>query len=402
LVVVEPDGDLVFNALNYELQRSGAGAGITENLVRLLDTLVHAADHGPQGEGGREGESYWRLAYQQLTRNAIDLMVIATGRVSIPELYRIVISAATSADQVRSEEWRRCSLCHQLLQKADKAPKTPEQRADFEMVADYFLLEYPTLSSKTRSVIVSTFTSITDVLARGKLRRLFCDQTTITPDVVDEGKILLIDLPVKEFGAVGLIAQTIWKFSWQRAIERRRVGEDTRPVFLWIDEYQNFADPYDMQFATTCRGARVALTLLTQNINNLEAAFGSGEKGKAEGASLLGNLNTKIMHANSDASTNQWAAQLIGRARQHFANSNASHSQQGWAAAGLGVPEPGQQSAGFSESYEFELQPNRFSELRTGGPDNGWQVDAVLFQSGKTFAQSGRTWMPITFDQRGA
>lgn len=402
LIAVDVDGEWVFNALDYEVQRSGAGAGITENLVRLLDTLVRAADQGQDSRGGREGDSYWQHAYQQLTRNAIDLLVLATGKVSVSELYRAVISAPTTANQVVSENWQRTSLCHQLLKAADKAPKTAEQRADFGMVADYFLLEFPNLSSKTRSVIVSTFTSITDVLARGKLRRLLCEKTTITPEAVGQGKILIIDLPVKEFGPVGLIAQAIWKFSWQRAIERRAIANDTRPVFLWIDEYQNFADPYDMQFATTCRGARVALTLLTQNINNLEAAFGIGEKGKAQAASLLGNLNTKIMHANSDAATNQWAAQMIGRSRQHFANSNASHANQDWAASAFGFAEPGQRTAGVSEHYEYELQPNRFSELRTGGPDNGWQVDAVLFQSGKLFAETGRTWMPVTFDQRSS
>ncbi|MCA9639499.1 MAG: TraM recognition domain-containing protein, partial [Myxococcales bacterium] len=186
----------------------------------------------------------------------------------------------------------------------------------------------------------------------------------------------------------------------QRSIERRAVDDATRPVFLWADEAQNFVSSYDQQFATTCRGARVALVYLTQNCSNFVAALGGSDKGRAETDSLFANLNTKILHANGDPVTNQWAATLIGRTRQHFANSSASHGGSEWVASALGFGQPGQQSAGMSESYEFAVQPGSFSELRTGGPENSWQVDAVLFQSGKTMSATGRPWMPVTFDQR--
>lgn len=43
---------------------------------------------------------------QQLLRNAVDLSMIASGQVSLPILSDIVRSAATSADEVNSEEWR--------------------------------------------------------------------------------------------------------------------------------------------------------------------------------------------------------------------------------------------------------------------------------------------------------
>ena len=103
-------------------------------------------------------------ANRQLVRNSVDVLALATGRVSIPDLYRLVVSAPTSPEQVRSADWRDNSFCHKCLKAADARTKTPSQERDFEIDADYFMLEYPAFSDKTRSVILSTFTSMVDVL----------------------------------------------------------------------------------------------------------------------------------------------------------------------------------------------------------------------------------------------
>ena len=172
---------------------------------------------------------------------------------------------------------------------------------------------------------------------------------------------------------------------------------------MWADEAQHFVTSYDMQFQTTCRAAWVATVLLSQNYSNFVAALGGGEKGRAETDSLLANLNTKILHANGDPVTNEWAAGLIGRTRQFFANGNTTHSGDDRWSAVLGLDwlgHNGSTSAGFSESFEFEVQPREFTRLRTGGPANGWCVDAIVFQNGRVFKQSGRSWLPVTFWQK--
>lgn len=60
----------------------------------------------------------------------------------------------------------------------------------------------------------------------------------------------------------------------------------------------------------------------------------------------------------------------------------------------------GNTSAGFSESYDFELQPSAFTRLRGGGPTNGWVVDGIVVQDGRAFHATGKTWLPVTFAQR--
>jgi hypothetical protein len=238
-----------------------------------------------------------------------------------------------------------------------------------------------------------------DILNRGILRELFSGGTNITPEAVRDGAIILVDLPVKEFGEVGQFAQVLWKLAFQKSIERRAISDCTRPVFLAMDEAQCFVTANDMQFQTTCRSARVATVMLTQNISNFYAALGGTEKGKAETDSLFANLNTKIFCANGDPVTNDWAASIIGRSRQFFCNSSNSYDPGDWLSGMTGLRGMPHTNTGVTETIEFEVQPRVFTTLRKGGP-NAWQVDAVVFQGGRRFARSGKTWMKVAFSQR--
>ncbi len=400
LIVFAPESPWRFNFLDYPLHRGG-GSGLTENLVNLFSTVLEVAERSGGGSSGGHGdEQYWRLARRQLTRNAIDLSVLATGRASVPQLYRLVISAPTSNEQVKSEAWRKQSFCYHCLVEADTRPKSPSQQTDLGLVTDYWLNEYPNLSDRTRSVVVSTFTSLIDVLNRGILRELFCTQTNITPEVTLDGKILLIDLPVKEYLEVGVLAALLWKLAFQRFSEQRDLSQDRRPLFLWADECHHWLTSQDALYQTTCRSSRVATVLLTQNLGCIESALGGSEKGKTEAAALLGNCNLKVLHANGDPSTNAWASTLIGRTLQHFPNGSVSQQADDWITSAMGMHSGGQTSGGFNSTYELDVQPSVFSELRTGGPANGMRVDAILFQSGRRFQASGRNWLHVTFEQQ--
>ncbi|TWT45294.1 AAA-like domain protein [Phycisphaerae bacterium RAS1] len=403
LYIVDANAALRLNFLAYELTREGLGAGHTENLCNLFSTIMEIRERNAGSGGGREDGAFWKQGATKLMRNATDLVSLATESVSVPDLVRVILSAAQSPAQISDRGFQDGSFCFECLKAADQKPKTARQQHDFGVVCDFFLLEWPGLAERTRSVIQATFMGWADMLNRGLLRELFCTETTITPEVVEDGRIILIDLPVKEFGELGVFAQVLFKHVWQRQIERRNVGASPRPVFLWADEAQHFITSYDMQFQTTCRAARVATVYLTQNVSNVYAALGGGDKGRAETDSLFANLNTKVFHANGDPVTNEWAASLIGRSRQFLASGNSSYdNDHRWAAAvGLDwLDGGGSTSAGFSETFEYEVQPREFTRLRTGGPANGWIVDGIVFQNGRTFAASGRTWLKTAFRQR--
>lgn len=386
LILFSPEEPRRFNFMNYELTRPGRGAGITQNLVNALSTALEIAERRNRSSS----DGYWQRTTQQLLRNAIDLLAIATGSVSLPDLYRIITSAPASIAQSHEFAWQAHSFCFECIRQGDNVAESPIQAHDFELAAEYWLREFPGIAEKTRSIIISSFTSMADCFLRGILRELFCTELSIVPEVCLDGGIIILNLPVKEFGQQGQFAQVVFKHLWQQAMERRNVLENPRPVFLWADESQLFFVSNDREFQSTARSARVCTVYLTQNLPSYYAALGGESMARSETDAFLGNLQTKIFHCNSDRMTNEWAADLCARSYQYRHNFGAA-----------GTERRSSQSAGVSESLDYEILPREFSRLRTGGPDNASIVDAIVYQSGRTWKASRKSFVRAQFLQKG-
>jgi type IV secretory pathway TraG/TraD family ATPase VirD4 len=398
LIIFSPDQPWRFNFLDFELQRKGRGAGLSENLIKLLSTVAEITKRDTGKGGGQEDGQYWEDSKNQLLRNLTDLIILAKGRITVSDLYEVLSSAPKSVAQTRSAEWQRESYCYQCLREAYHRPKTASQEQDFRNIDRYWCGSFPELAEKTRGIVASTFTAMTDVMNRGIFRELFCGETNISPQAMEDGKIIVVDLPVAEFGEIGRYAAGTWKYCSQMSLGRRAMEGSPRPVFVWQDEAQYFVLATDMMFQSVCRGYKVSNVVLTQNISNFYATMG-GKSSEALVDSLFGNLNTKIFHANGDHVTNKWMAEQIGRSRQLLANSSTSQSPMDSVSSSLGIG-PWQTSAGVSEVFEFEVQPSAATSLRTGGPANNWLVDVIVFSSGSCFHTTDRPYAFCTFSQK--
>lgn len=402
LIEVTSDGRFQFDFLRYELNRPGVGAGHTESLVNLFCAVLESAEKRQGQMGG--GDAYWNRALRQLLRNSIDLAVLALEDVDLSSLYQIISSAPTSREEAREKGWQESSACFGLLQAAQEKHTEGGRAEDLKLVAAYFLREFAGLANETRSVVVSTFTSMADCFMRGTLRKLFCEGLNYSPEDCFDGKIIVLNLPVKEFHELGQFAQVLFKFVWQRAVERRipvdmdrQTAQATiRPVFLFADESQFFVNSYDALFQSTARSSRACTVYLTQNLPTYFAAFG-GANGRQEAESFLGNLQTKIAHANGDPATNLWMADSIGRTRQIQLSGGMSEGGSGLGRNSFN------QTAGGNLVYEYPVQPAEFTTLATGGPDHGYRVGAIIFQGGRSWlpdGQKSRNFIRHSFSQR--
>ncbi len=388
ILIFDASGDFVFPFLQYEIERKGEGAGYTDNLVRLFTTVYEAIDRSTNGDGS---DPYWTRAMQQLLRNAIDLCMIARGQVSVPLIHDVILSAPTSIAQLDTDEWKTKSLCWKLLLEGHAKDLDKWVKHDFDSTASFWLEEYPGLADKTRSSIISTLTTMLDIFLRRPFRRLFSDQPDdrrkiAYPELTHRGVIIVLNLPVKEFGDAGRAAQVVYKYLWQQAVERREVADDTTPVFLWVDEAQNFVTEYDMQFQATARSTRACTVYLTQNLPNYYAEMG-GTEGKYRVDSLMGNLQTKIWHANSDPMTNENAAETIGRSWQTRQTSGESYGMENFNV-----------SSGKNESFDYDVPPQSFTKLRKGAKLNNRIVDAIIFQNGRVW-KNQKTHLLAQFKQ---
>jgi hypothetical protein len=389
-----------FNFLREMQQSQGNDSGLTENLVGLLMEVGQIGSRQTNGGSSQGDNAFFQQACRTMLRNTIDLMVMATGTASVGEICRLVAAMPRSMDQVRSEEWRASSYCYRLLKQADERAKSVREQRDYTAVLDYILIDFPSLADRTRSSITATFMAFADLFQRGLLYDLLSTDTTISPREIEDGKIILIDLPLKLCGEVGLTAQLVWKLMTQRFLERRTITPATRPAFIHVDEAQFFASQQsDALFATTCRSARVSNILLSQSISGFETAFGGGPVGKALSEQLFANLATKVIHATGDSGTAEWASTLCGKSYRLLGNVSSGYTGPDWAGmAGVGSPSPS--NSGMAESLQFDIEPREFNYLRSGGPENNWLVDGIVIRSGKPFRATGHTWRPVALSQK--
>jgi hypothetical protein len=395
LVMFGHEEPWAFNFMRYETLRSGAGAGLTENLVNLF---MEVASIGSGGAHARGGDPFWERAMRSLIRNSADLLIMSGEAVTLHAMTDVIRSAPTEAAHLASREWRSASECCRRLDTARERALGKSWEIDCREVSGYWLSQFPTLGEKTRGSIVAMFTTLAEALMRGKMRELFCEGTSLSPEDVLAGKVVVVDMPVKEWSEVGRMAAVLWKYCLQKAVERRTDNADLqgRPLFLWADECQHFASRYDTLFQATARSSRAASVYMTQSYPSLVAALGGESLGRAETDSLLGNMGTKIFHANSDRETNRLAAELVGRRLQSLRSfgSGASLSLGGQPSVGSSA------NRGRSEHMDLEIQPMELSTLRKGGPENANATDALVFQNGRVWEATGRTWQKVAFRQR--
>jgi len=406
LIIVSPQNSHRFNFLEWQWTLpADAGGGLVENVVQLFMLAMEVG--GERQDAGPD--PYWQRSIKQMLRNAIQLAGLATGTIRLADLLAIIRSAPKSIEEVRAEEssWRRDSFCFQKLLEASRKLTTEAERLDYDGMEAYWLSEFPDLAPKTRSIIVQGFTSLVDPFTRSPLRELFCTTTTFRPEDAQRGKIILLDLPVKEWADVGRFAQVLFKVCFQKATERRDIGKSPVPVFLFADEAQLFLTSYDELFLQTARSSRACTVYLTQNLPNVYSALGGHQKAQHQADSILGNLSTHIYHANGDANTNEYAARRIAQTWQLKTGANQGYSSNtsqsgGSLNADTATTANYSDNSGtsVSEQLAYQVLPQEFTMLRTGGPHNNLLVDGILHKPGRVWNATGTNYIRVTFKQR--
>jgi type IV secretory pathway TraG/TraD family ATPase VirD4 len=374
------------NILSYALRPAGTRAGgLADNAVALLMALLEARDR----QGGGHGEQqFWQSSAKQQLCCGIALLCLAGVPVTFEALERLTNSAPYSPAEVTSPEWQKSSFLSSLLDKiADRGESLSAiEKNDAALVIAYWLSKFPRMDDRTRSGILATVQSIIWPFQIGPVAELCGTETNLTPEDVFRGRIVILDLPIKEYHDAGLFAQTAWKLLFQRAAEARALDEFPRPVCLYVDEAHTFLTGYDTLFQATARSSRVATVYLTQNIDSVRARFAAAT-GKAEAEGLLGNFNLKVFCANDHVATNRWAADLIGQEWITRSNVNANFGEGG----GIG--------ASTNEQQRHLVPPITFMRLKKGGPENGSLVDAIVFRSGRPFSATGTNHLRMAFPQ---
>jgi hypothetical protein len=409
LVIFDKSAKYRFNFLDWEAQRPGEGGGLTINIVALLDEIAGTLSRGAgsaQGGGGGD-DRFFEDALHHMNTNLVDLATLGNLPVSLPLLRRIVNAAPTmqiippepidpktpaheketpTEAEIKSQEWldsnNDCATALRAANTVTKERGDPEARADYEECRNYWLLEWPGIGDRTRSIIQLMFSMLVRPLLTRPLRKLFASDTNVQPEDMFQGKVFIIDLPVQEFRLAGRIANLLWKYCAQIAILRRKqLNQKNRylpPVFIYADEYQNFVGKFDSEYQAVARSAGGCTVALSQTREALRNQLHSNDAVD----SLLANLQAKFFCQNT-GDTNEWASKSVLGERWVTAAQRSvgvtENSLEVIAARGGSV------TTSLSDQLRRYVDPAIFATLKRGGPKHDFEVQCVFYNGGELF-----------------
>ncbi len=400
LCIVRPGGPFKFNFLDYQTRLAADRGGSTENVVSLFHSVLEAFSRTK-----RTADSFWSNAAKQLLRNVVRVIRASGEPFNLRTIRHFISEMPRDVKEAESGLWKASPTFGRLIAAA-KRNAGETLGVDLEEAFRYWTADFPALWHETRSTITADFGALVDLFFEPGIWQLFCQETTITPEATFDGAIIVIDLPIKKHNATGRLTQLFWKHLFQLAVERRNdaTGAGRRPLFLWCDEAQQFVAETDIMFQATARSSRCATIYLTQTLPGFQAAMG-GDQARERTDGLFANLTTKIVHANGDPATNEWAAAQIGRILQYRADVTTNGSQAprrfGFREVFAQLTAQPQTSVSTKQVVDFEIQPSEFMKLRTGSQKNERLVDAYFLKPGTCFS-NGKHYFKATFEQEAS
>lgn len=394
--LVAPGSGWRFNFLHYLASHSDPRVREARHIARVFITIAEILN---PGDAGKSHDGFWARSLEALVNNLMIIFVACAEPFSVFDLGAFVRAAPRSADEVASLKWaQREDFAGRIRRAKNLTAGTPQERAVNHAIV-WWMKDFAEQPEVTRGGVLMAFSGLVDVFNSPELFETYCSDTTVTPEQIFDGALVVVGFPLKLHPTTGIVAGAIWKTLFQQAVERRAGTHlDTcRPVFGFYEEGQLYLAREDAQFQATCRSARCATVFITQNLPGLWARFPGGQAPHVVG-NFLGNLNTLIAHFNTDGLTNQWVSERIGKSRRTRTTTSTSTPDGLLSLLGQGQASD---STSVGSEYDFNIPPDRFLKLRCGGPQNAFEVDAYVVLGPRAARQIGAHFTLATFVQAG-
>ena len=216
-------------------------------------------------------------------------------------------------------------------------------------------------------------------LQHGKRQRVKQQPLPSLESLIEQGKVICLNMPVSSNAALARAIGVFLKQSWLGALlqrpahMRRTPSKFFRPAIFLCDEYQSFAtvgeaDPSgDEKAFGLSRQSRCIPIVATQSISSLRSVTGSGEAWRT----LFQNLRTKVFLSLSDDSSARIASEMCGQVEVlKTAYSFNESTPKAGVSLFSGAPGGGKSSLGVSKSLQDRMEPlfrpKAFAELDTG------------------------------------
>lgn len=388
-VVVEPRGKAKCNFIEDEL-----AAGADERA--LVGFYVHQGEAllaGMQNTG--ENAKYFRMLEDRILYNVFVALRLAGEKLTPENIREFIATAAYAAEQLSDEKWR-AKYHNAVMQKAGKAAKDRGgiDAHDFDNVRSFFTNEFVHLDEKPKTGAISGLMNTAHVFCTGLAYDACATETTASPSIIDKGESIVVNYPFSIHGPTGRFVVGGWFYKLQKHILRRKFGTDSYFNVAVLDEYQECVTEHDATYLAQCRSHGGCLFTLTQTTHSEHSAMGGGHASHHKVGALTGNFGYHVF-CQADAATAKAASEMLGMRLETFISMNEGEKVSAYDEM------MGRSSfrASYSQQYQPVLQPVVFMHsLRSGGPLNDFEVDAVVVRSGQPF-RCGRAYQFVTYRQ---
>ena len=249
---------------------------------------------------------------------------------------------------------------------------------DSEQCLNFFANEWIEYADETRSSIQAYITNMIDPFLVRPYAGMFAGRSDIRIDeVLSQGKILYVDMPIADKEAMAKTIGVFIKFEYFRHVLCS--PRKDRYSFFLCDEFQTFfttgQGKGDADFFERSRESNHVNIVATQNLPALFKQSTQQEHAK----SLLGNCAIKIFLRNTDERTNEYASKLFGAQIVSMGGVQSTTGSQGVRGIrGGGV------STTSNDQETRRVHTNQFTELTIPSQKDGLDyAETIIFHGAK-------------------
>ncbi len=263
-------------------------------------------------------ESYWLDKAEQILCEAIKLCRLYNNNyVTFSELHKLITIPDYYKDKI--------NILKDLFTSSKLNIK---QIYDLNESLDFFQKEFESLDSRTRGILVSEITRITNTFISD-----YDIFSTFSPQkeklnflgfetVIKSGKIVVLDMNISEYNLLSKIIATYLKLDFQTEILSCLSHNTVRKTAFICDEYDKYCTKTDSDFFSLSRKAKCINIVSTQSYSSLKNSL----KDESSVKVIIQNLINKIWFRTDDIFTVEEAQKQLGKEEKEKFSKTISES----------------------------------------------------------------------------
>ena len=263
-------------------------------------------------------ESYWLDKAEQILTEAIKLCrLYNNGYVTFVELHKLITIPNYYHEKIC--EIRKLFTSSKLNTK---------EIYELNESLNFFQKEFENLDSRTKGILISEITRITNTfISDYDIFSKFCpplEKLNFTgfSDVIDSGKIVLLDMNISEYNNLSKIISAYLKLDFQSEILSSLSKNKIKKTAFICDEYDKYCTKTDSDFFSLSREAKCINIISTQSYSSLKNSLKDDSSVKV----ITQNLVNKIWFRTDDIFTIEEAQKQLGKEEKEKISKSISES----------------------------------------------------------------------------